>query len=82
MAEILPDLSHNCANRFPIGERYGPKGLFDDRKEVINWEGGTLSGDDTSVEKPYSNPQLVEEMGYFWSGNHHKVMISIDLVAL
>jgi len=34
---------------------------------------GTLSVDDTVIDKPYSNPNLTELIGYFFSGKHRIV---------
>jgi len=68
LAEILEGLSHDSINRFLLRERYNPKDLFDEIKQhIIDVIGGTLSGDDTVIEKPYSNPSLTELIGYFWS---------------
>ncbi len=44
--------------------------------------GGALSGDDTVIDKPYSNPLLTELIGYFWSGKHHRVVKGIQLITL
>lgn len=44
--------------------------------------GGTLSGDDTIIDKPYSDPNLTELIGYFWSGKHHRVVKGIQLITL
>jgi hypothetical protein len=44
--------------------------------------GGTLSGDDTIIDKPYSDPSLTELIGYFWSGKHHRVVKGIQLITL
>ena len=65
LAEILEDLSHDSVNRFLLRERYEPKDLFNEVKPYINLTGGTLSGDDTVIDKPYSDPQLTELIGYF-----------------
>ena len=48
-------------------ERYEPSYLFDEVKLDINLNDGTLSGEDTVIDKPYSDPQLTELIGYFWS---------------
>lgn len=48
-----------------------PAYLFDELKQHIQLVGGILSGDDTVIDKPYSNPNLTELIGYFWSGKHH-----------
>jgi len=60
-------------NRFLLRSRDEPKDLFDEVKSHINLIGGTLSGDDTVIDKPYSDPQLTKLIGYFWSGSHHHV---------
>ena len=82
MAEILGDLSHDSVNRFLLRERYQPKDLFDEIKPHINLVGGTLSVDDTVADKPYSNPDKAELIGYFWSGKHHQVCKGINIVTL
>jgi hypothetical protein len=75
-------LSHDSVNRFLLRERYEPKDLFDEVKLHINLVGGTLSGDDTVIDKPYSDPKLTELIGYFWSGKHHRVVKGIQLITL
>ena len=82
MAEILKDLSHDSVNRFLLRERYEPKDLFDEVKPYINLIGGTLSGDDTVIDKPHSNPKLTELISYVWSGRHHRVVKGIQLITL
>ncbi len=52
-------------NRFLLRERYEPKDLFLEVRQHINLIGGTLSGDDTVIDKPYSDPSLTELVGYF-----------------
>jgi hypothetical protein len=54
-----------------LRERYEPKDLFDELKPHIELIGGTLSADDTVIEKPYSDHNFTEFIGYFWSGNQH-----------
>ena len=82
MADILGNLSHDSVNRFLLREKYQPKDLFDEIKPYINLVGGTLSVDDTLVDKPYSNPDKTELIGYFWSGKHHQVFKGINIVTL
>ena len=82
LAEILGGMSHDSVNRFLVRERYEPKDLFDEVRPYINLSGGTLSGDDTVIDKPYSDPELTELIGYFWSGKHHKVVKGIQLITL
>lgn len=81
MAEIL-NLSHDCVNRFLERERYEPFDLFSENKSYINLIGGTLSGDDTVIEKLYSNPDKAELVGYYWSGKHQKPIKGINLISL
>lgn len=82
MAEILGDVSHDSVNRFLLRERYNSKDLFDEVKQHINLTGGTLSGDDTVIAKPYSDPDKAELIGYFWSGKHHRPVRGINLITL
>jgi hypothetical protein len=82
LAEILGGMSHDSVNRFLVRERYEPLDLFDEVKLDINLNDGTLSGDDTVIDKPYSDPQLTELIGYFWSGKHHRVVKGIQLITL
>jgi hypothetical protein len=69
-------------NRFLLRERYEPKDLFKEVKPHIGLLGGTISGDDTVIEKPYSDPKLTEFIGYFWSGNQHRPVKGINLITL
>ena len=82
LAEILEEMSHDSVNRFLLRERYEPKDLFDEVKRQINLEDGTLSGDDTVIDKPYSDPKLTELISYFWSGKHHRTVKGIQLITL
>jgi hypothetical protein len=82
LAEILGELSHDSVNRFLLRERYEPKDLFNEIKPYINIVGGVLSVDDTVADKPYSNPDKAELIGYFWSGKHHQVFKGINIVTL
>jgi len=82
LAKILEGLSHDSVNRFLLRERYNPKDLFDEVKLHIDLIGGTLSCDDTVIDKPYSNPNSTELIGYFWSGKHHRVVKGLHLITL
>ena len=81
LAEIF-NISHHSVNRFLERERYEPKDLFEENKAYINLVGGTLSGDDTVIEKLYSQPDKAELVGYYWSGKHHKPIKGINLITL
>jgi len=65
-----------------LKERYEPKDLFNEVKSHIELIGGTLSGDDTVIENPYSDPNLTEFIGYFWSENQHRPVKGINLITL
>jgi hypothetical protein len=49
----MEDLSHDSVNRFLLRERYELKDLFDEVKVYINLVGGTLSVEDTVIDKPH-----------------------------
>ena len=84
MAEILKTVSHDSINRFLNRERYEPKDLFDFIVEqgLLELSGGILSGDDTVIEKPYSDPDAIELLGYYWSSKHGKPVLGIPLITL
>jgi len=65
LAEIL-GMSLMIASTASPTRRYKPKDLFDEVKlhKSDRWH---LSGDDTVIAKPYSDPNLTELIGYFWS---------------
>ena len=46
----------------------------------LNLKGGTVSVDDSVLDKPYSH--LMALVGYFWSGKHHRVVRGINLITL
>lgn len=78
----MKDLSHDSVNRFLLRERYEPKDLFEEIKANINLIGGTLSGDDTVIDKPHSDPKITELIGFYYSGRHHRAVKGIQLITL
>jgi hypothetical protein len=82
LSQILADLSHDSINRFLLRERYSPKDLFDEVKGTLKLSGGTLSGDDTVLDKPYRHPEKTALVAYFWSGKHKRVVKGINLITL
>lgn len=78
----MEDLSHDSVNRFLLRERYEPQDLFNEVSPYISLIGGTLSGDDTVIDKPHSDPKLTELIGYFYSGRHHRTVKGIQLITL
>lgn len=81
LAEIMEDLSHDSVNRFLLREQYEPKDLFDEVKLYINLVGGILSADDTVIDKPHSEPKLIELIGYVYSGRHDRIVTVIALIS-
>ena len=65
LVEIF-EISHDSVNRFLEREDYQPKDLFKENLAYINIIGGTLSGDDTVIEKLYSQPDKTKLIGYYW----------------
>ena len=79
LAEVM-DISHDSANRFLQRERYEGKDLYNESAPLLNLKGGTLSVDDSVLDKPYS--QYLAFVGYFWSGKHHRSVKGINLITL
>jgi hypothetical protein len=82
LAEILGNLSHDSINRFLWRENYTPKDLFEEVAPQLELEGGTISVDDTVIDKLYSDTKKAELIDYFWSGKHKKTVKGINLVTL
>ena len=76
----IESISHDSVNRFLNRETYEPADLFDEAKKHITLKGGTLSVDDTVIDKPYVN--YIVYMGYFGSGKHHKLVKGLNLITL
>lgn len=74
------NISHDSVNRFLLREAYEPRDLFNEARRLLNTVGGTLSVDDTVLDKPYS--EKMDLVGYFWSGKHHAVVKGLSLVTL
>ena len=79
LGEVM-EISHDSVNRFLLREGYEPKDLFNEAKGMVNLIGGTLSVDDSVLDKPYS--QHMELVGHFWSGKHHRVVKGLNLITL
>jgi hypothetical protein len=79
LREVM-SISHDSVNRFLYREAYTPLDLFEEVRGSLNLKGGTLSVDDTVLDKPYS--QYMELVGYFWSGKHHRTVKGINLITL
>ena len=79
LAQVM-GISHDSVNRFLLRESYEPKDLFNEAQKLLEMVGGTLSVDDTTLGKPYS--QKMELVGHFWSGKHHRTVKGLSLVTL
>ena len=53
LSEVM-GISHDRVNRFLLRESSEPKDLFEQAKPSLNLEGGTISVDESTLDKPYS----------------------------
>jgi len=81
-ASKVLEVSHDEVNRFLLSGNYAGIELFNSVKAHIDLQGGTLSVDDSTLDKPYSQTASTELIGYFWSGKHHKHVKGISLIVL
>ena len=82
LGEVMGNQSHDSINRFLLREKYSPKDLFDENRDKLVLEGGSLSVDDSVIDKPYRDPAKTELVSYFWSGKHKKTVKGINLISL
>ncbi len=76
------EVSHDEVNRFLLSDNHAGIELFEVVKDHIDLQGGSLSVDDSTLDKPYSQMVSTELIGYFWSGKHHKSVKGISLIVL
>ncbi|GFO76021.1 transposase, IS701 family [Bathymodiolus platifrons methanotrophic gill symbiont] len=79
LGEVM-SISHDSVNRFLNRELYTGRDLYNEASTTLNLKGGTLSVDDSVLDKPYS--QYMELVSHFWSGKHHRAVKGINLVTL
>ena len=82
LAEVAGKFAHDVANRFLNREAFSGRDLFEEARPLMDLEGGTLSVDDTVLDKPYSQEGKTELVGYFWSGKHGRAVKGLCLVTL
>lgn len=82
LSKVIATVSHDSVNRFLERERFEPKDLFDEEKAKINLLNGTLSIDDSVLDKPYSDQNKTDLLDYFWSGKHKRTVKGINLITL
>jgi Transposase DDE domain len=75
-------ISHDEVNRFLLSGKFDGKSLFKSVYKSLDLEGGTLSVDDSVLDKPYSKRGTTELVGKFYSGKHHKVVQGINIIVL
>lgn len=80
LSDVMKNVSHDSVNRFLLRESYEPRDLFNESKTLINLVGGTLSVDDSVLDKPYS--QHMALVDWFWSGKHHRPVKGLNLITL
>jgi hypothetical protein len=56
--------------------------LFEEVRPLIELSGGTLSVEDTILDKPYAQEGKTELVGYFWSRKHGRAVKGVCLVTL
>jgi hypothetical protein len=79
LGEVM-NISHDSVNRFLNRESYDGTDLFNEVSGLINLCGGTLSVDDSVLDKPYA--KYIAFIGYFWSGKHHASVQGINLITM
>jgi len=79
LGEVM-SISHDSVNRFLNRESYTGRDLYNEASLSLNLKGGTLSVDDSVLDKPYS--QYMALVSHFWSGKHHRAVKGINLVTL
>ena len=79
LGEVM-SISHDSVNRFLNREAYSGWDLYNEARPSLNLKGGTLSVDDSVLDKPYS--QYMALVSHFWSGKHHRPVKGINLVTL
>ncbi len=60
-------ISHDSVNRFLLREDYTLRDLFNEVRAELNLKGGTVSVDDSVLDKPYSH--LIALVGIFGPEN-------------
>ena len=81
-ASTVLAVSHDEVNRFLLGNNFTGKELFAAVRSGLCLAGGTLSVDDSVLDKPFTSLDSTELVGFFWSGRHHQIVKGISLMAL
>ncbi len=82
LSDVLLNISHDSVNRFLLRENYRPEDLWTEVSEKIDLNNGVLSVDDMVIDKPYSNAEKTDLIGFFYSGKHHCVVKGVNVITL
>lgn len=82
LSKSMETLSQDAVLNYLVRESYVPAELFSRSKSFLRLSGGTLSCDDSILDKPYSDASKNETIGFHYSAKHHKVVKGIGLVTL
>lgn len=80
-SEVL-EVSHDEINRFLLDNNFTGHDLFEAVKQGVRLEGGVLSADDSVLDKPFTDPDTTELVGFFYSGRHHRAVKGVNLITL
>ena len=75
------EVSHDQVNRFLLQGNYTGKDLYEKAVVHLLTKGGTLTVDDSVLDKPYSQLET-DLISYFYSGKHHRTIKGIQLISL
>jgi len=82
LAKSMETLSHDSVLNHLVRESYVPYDLYLRSKELLVLKGGTLSCDDSILDKPYADASKNELIGRHYSGKHHRIVQGICLITL
>lgn len=75
------EVSHDQVNRFLLQGNYTGKDLYEKAVVHLLTKGGSLTVDDSVLDKPYSQLET-DLISYFYSGKHHRTIKGIQLISL
>lgn len=81
IGEVL-DIQHDKVTRFLLSGSFTGKDLFNKASLHLDLNEGTISIDDTVLDKPYTDINANKLIGFFYSGKHHKTVKGINLITL
>jgi hypothetical protein len=81
-ASAVLEVSPDEINRFLLSNAFTGKELFEAVKSGLCLQGGTISADDSVLDKPFTDLEKTALVGFFWSGSHHQTVKGINLIAL